>query len=205
MKPDYNIPPGVDIWAVRNDEKTGKPAAVHLRWGLVPSWAKDPKVGYRMINARSETTGEKPAFRTAFKQRRCIIPADGFYEWKRDNKTRIPYYVQLKEHEPFAMAGLWERWHGPAGEELQSCTILTTAANSLVENLHDRMPVILPQEAIETWLAKDTPLEDIKALTVPYPAKAMEAYPVSSLVNSPRNNSPACLQRCEPLQQKELF
>lgn len=205
MQPAYNIPPGVDIWAVKNRESTGEPTVARLSWGLVPSWAKDPKIGYRMINARSETACDKPAFRSAFKQGRCVIPADGFYEWRRNEKTKMPFHIHLHEHEPFAMAGLWETWKGPEGGELHSCTILTTAPNNLMESIHDRMPVILPWEAVAAWLAPDTSIDELKSLLLPYPADNMEAYPVSPLVNNPRNNRPECLKRFNPPKQGELF
>ena len=205
MQPNFNIPPGVDIWAVRNLTASTDKEIVKLRWGLVPFWAKDPKIGNRMINARSETLSEKPAFRSAFESRRCLIPADGFFEWKRDGKIRIPYFIQRKEREPFAMAGLWEKWESPAGDRLESCTILTTTPNELMNDLHDRMPVILDHNKMDIWLNPESTKNNLQALTVPYPAEDMEAYPVSSLVNSPKNNSPECLQRQEILQQEELF
>jgi len=205
MLPDYNVPPGVDIWAVRNRSATEEKEIARLRWGLVPSWAKDPKIGNRMINARSETVAEKPAFRSSFKKRRCLIPADGFYEWKRDGTSRTPYYIHLKDQRPFAMAGLWEQWIGPEQEMLESCTILTTSPNQLMERLHDRMPVILPQDQMSRWLEPSTSATELQAMTSPYPTEDMTAYPVSSLVNSPRNNSPECLERQEILEQKELF
>ena len=203
MQPDYNIPPGVDIWAVKSSSKTPDPQMAKLRWGLVPFWAKDPKIGYRMINARSETVAEKPAFRAAFKKRRCLIPADGFYEWKRP--TKIPYHIHLKDREPFAMAGLWERWVSPEGDKLDSCTILTTTPNELMEELHDRMPVILSEDRMKKWLDLEAPISDLQDLYQPFPAKEMEAYPVSTFVNSPRNNSPECLERQDLLEQDELF
>jgi putative SOS response-associated peptidase YedK len=205
MLPDYNVPPGVDIWAVRNSSATEEKEIARLRWGLVPPWAKDPKIGNKMINARSETVAEKPAFRSSFKKRRCLIPADGFYEWKRDGTSRTPYYIHLKDQRPFAMAGLWEQWIGPEQEILESCTILTTSPNQLMERLHDRMPVILPQDQMSRWLEPSTSARELQAMTSPYPTEAMAAYPVSSLVNSPRNNSPECLERQDILEQKELF
>jgi putative SOS response-associated peptidase YedK len=205
MQPDYNIPPGVDIWAVRTQANSHEPEAVRLKWGLVPFWAKDPKIGNRLINARSETVAEKPAFRAAFQKRRCIIPSDGFFEWKRQGKSRIPHYIHLKGHEPFAMAGLWESWSSPGGGTIESCTILTTSPNSLMERLHDRMPVILPQQAIEIWLDETASAKKLTELTYPYPSTQMEAYPVSSLVNNPLNNSPDCLLRHNPPKQEELF
>ena len=205
MQPDYNIPPGVDIWAVRTPDSSDEAEVAQLRWGLVPHWAKDPKIGNRMINARSETAAEKPAFRTAFRKRRCLIPADGFFEWKRNGKSKTPYFIHLQDKQPFAMAGLWERWTSPDGSELDSCTILTISPNSLMQELHDRMPVILSNENIHSWLNKNTPLEELHRLTAAFPAEKMKAYPVSPLVNSPRNNGPECLELQETLQQEELF
>jgi putative SOS response-associated peptidase YedK len=205
MQPDYNIPPGVDIWAVRKSPPSKEAEVARLRWGLVPFWAKDPKIGNRMINARSETAAEKPAFRAAFKSRRCLIPADGFFEWKRNGKSRTPYYIHLKDQKPFAMAGLWERWTSPDGADLDTCTILTTTPNERMQELHDRMPVILQEDTMETWLDEKTSLDDLHRLTMPYPAGNMTAYPVSFLVNSPRNNGPECLERKETFQQEELF
>ncbi|MDG2166966.1 MAG: SOS response-associated peptidase [Opitutales bacterium] len=205
MHPDYNIPPGVDILAVRNGIKSSQPEITRLRWGLIPSWAKDPKVGNQMINARSETVAEKPSFKSAFKSRRCLIPADGFYEWKREGKTRIPYHIHLRDREPFAMAGLWESWRDPEGGVLESCTILTTTPNKVMEPLHDRMPVIVPESEREEWLNISTPRDRLKKLAVPFPEDHMAAYPVSSIVNSPRNNGPECLEKQEILSQGELF
>lgn len=205
MQPNYNIPPGIDIWALRNENKTNHMELVRLRWGLVPSWAKDPKVGHQMINARSETVAEKSSFKAAFKSRRCLIPADGFYEWKREGKSRFPYYIHLRNRAPFAMAGLWESWKNLAGEVLESCTILTTTPNAVMEPLHDRMPVIIPESEREEWLNNSTPIDQLKTMTAPYPEDEMAAYPVSSFVNSPRNNGPKCLEKQDLLSQGELF
>lgn len=205
MQPDYNIPPGVDVWAIRNSSIELQPEIVRMKWGLVPSWAKDPKIGNRMINARSETVAEKPAFRSAFKKRRCLIPADGFYEWKRTGKSRTAYHILLKDRQPFALAGLWERWTCPDGDSLDTCTILTTSPNRLMEKLHNRMPVILTEASAPKWLDEKADTTDLLGLTHPFPSDEMEAYPVSPLVNSPRNNSPECLQKLEELEQNELF
>lgn len=205
MQPDYNVPPGVDILGVRNHSPTTEPEITRLRWGLVPFWAKDPKIGNRMINARSETVAEKPAFRSAFQSRRCLIPADGFYEWKRDGKTRTPYHIHLKNRDPFAMAGLWERWSNAQGDVLDSCTILTTQPNDLMRELHDRMPVILAKDTMQLWLNTETPTQALRTLFEPFPAEEMEAYQVSTLVNSTHNNSPDCLIKKDSLKQDELF
>jgi putative SOS response-associated peptidase YedK len=166
-----------------------------LRWGLIPSWADDPEIGSRMINARSETVAEKPSFRRAFKERRCLIPANGFYEWRKENGGKQPYYFRMKDGRPFAFAGLWESWDRHGGGEIQSCTILTTDANDLVSEIHHRMPVILPQEDYELWL--DSTLREpdqLLPLLAPYPTNDMEAYPVSRRVNNPSNNEPGCVE-----------
>jgi putative SOS response-associated peptidase YedK len=185
----YNIAPSQEIAAVRRHEAGGREAA-WLRWGLVPSWADDAAIGNRMINARSETAATKPAFREAFRRRRCLVAADGFYEWKRGAKPKQPYYIRLVEDGPFAFAGLWERWH--RGEAvIESCTILTSDANELVASLHDRMPVILDPDDYDAWLdpdVKDT--ARLTALLAPFPAGRMTAYAVSTAVNSPRHEGP---------------
>jgi putative SOS response-associated peptidase YedK len=152
--PRYNLSPTEPLIAIRKETGRANPAFARLRWGLVPSWADDPAIGARMINARSETVAEKPAFRRAFSRRRCLIPVDGFYEWRRDGGRRRPYWFHAPERRPFALAGLWERWQNPTlGEPLESCAILTTAANAVMQPIHDRMPVILSPSAYGTWLA----------------------------------------------------
>src|SRR5262249_41276153 len=154
--------------------------AVFCRWGLIPSWAKDKKIGARLINARAETVAEKPAFRSAFKHRRCLIPADGFFEWKNEGGRKQPYYITLQDGGLFALAGLWEEWHSGAGEVMPSCTIITTEANEVVRPLHERMPVILEVTGYADWLdptAKSK--EALLSLLRPFPAERMRAYPVS--------------------------
>ena len=199
----YNIAPGQDITAIAN---TAEPRADAFKWGLIPSWAKDHKIGNRLINARGETLAEKPSFRTAFKRRRCLIPATGFYEWQRnpDGKTKTPMYIALKSGAPFAFAGLWESWHSPEGQHIQSCTIITTEPNDLMAPIHNRMPVILPANAYDLWL---DPAErtDLQALLLPYSAQEMTAHPVSTLVNSPINDTPDCLKPAKPPEQGALF
>jgi putative SOS response-associated peptidase YedK len=166
---------------------------VALRWGLVPSWADDPAVGNRLINARAETVASKPSFRAAFRQRRCLVPADGFYEWQKQAGKKQPFYIHLRGGGPFAFAGLWERWQG-ADEPIESFTIVTTEANELVRSLHERMPVILPREAYKHWLDPAyAKLEELQALLRPYPAEEMAAFPVSTRVNSPRVDDAACI------------
>lgn len=169
-----------------------------MRWGLVPSWSKDPKAGPPLINARSETIATKPSFRTAFKRKRCLIPADGFYEWQKqaDAKTKVPHYIRMAKDRAFAFAGLWECWHGSDGSDLESCTIVTTEANELMRPLHDRMPVILPEEHFTQWLdPKNEEAADLESLLKPYPPAEMTAFPISTLVNSPRNESSDCIVR----------
>ena len=166
-----------------------------MRWGLVPSWAKDPKIGNRMINARSETVTEKPSFRTSFKRRRCLIPADGFYEWKREGKAKKPMLITANPGGLFAFAGLWETWKQPDGSWLLTCAIITTSANEFMKSIHDRMPVILPREAEASWLdpeEQDTAM--LSELLLPYDSDRMEGYEVSTLVNSPRNNFPEVIE-----------
>lgn len=176
--PRYNIPPGTDIAVIRQSPE-GKRVLHKLRWGLVPHWAKDPSIGNKLNNARGETVAEKPSFRDAFKRRRCLIPANGFYEWKAEGKVKQPYYISLPE--PFAMAGLWESWKSPDGDVLRSCCVITTGPNALMAPIHDRMPVIISPEDWQRWLA--APVEDVAELVRPYPAEAMQAWPVSRRVS----------------------
>jgi putative SOS response-associated peptidase YedK len=182
----FNIAPTQSILVVRQieDEREG----ALLKWGLIPSWAKDDSMSARLINARSETVAEKPAFREAFKQRRCIIPADGFYEWKREGKGKQPFFFSLRDGRPFGFAGLWDRWRDEGEKVVESCTILTTEANEVLKGVHDRMPVILHPETYGVWLDTDMRVVDsLKELLGPYPASEMTAYPVSAQVNSPKN------------------
>lgn len=191
--PRYNVAPTQSVAAVRQPAGEQR-QLVFLHWGLVPSWADDPTIGNRMINARAETLATKPAFRKAFRQRRCLIPSDGFYEWQQQGRQKQPYYFTLADGGLFALAGLWERWEKNA-LVIESCTIITTAANSLVAPLHDRMPVILPPDDYGLWLdANVEDVERLQSLLRPLSAEAMRARPVSTLVNSPRNDSPACLE-----------
>ncbi len=193
LQPRYNIAPTQPVAVVAND---GKNRLDYFTWGLVPSWAKDPEIGSRMINARAETLAEKPSFRNAFRRRRCLVLADGFYEWRAsaDSKRKTPMYIQLASGKPFAFAGLWEVWNGPDGSQILSCTIITTSPNALMEPIHNRMPVILPPEAYPLWLlpGEQDPAR-LASLLAPYPAEGMHAYPVSTLVNSPANDLPACI------------
>lgn len=190
-KPRYNVAPTQSVLTVVNREEQQQPE--YMRWGLIPSWAKDPKIGYRMINARAETVGETSAFRTAFAKRRCLIVADGFYEWKKEGKQRTPMLFRLKDGEPFAFAGIWEVWKDPNNEWLLSCSIITTGPNELTIPVHDRMPVILHPEAEEEWLDPDAEVATLRSLLNPYDSGRMEAYAVSPVVNSPKNDTPECV------------
>ncbi len=193
LAPRYNIAPSQPIAAVANN---GQNQLEMFRWGLIPSWAKDPGIGNRMINARAETLADKPSFRSAFKRRRCLILANGFYEWRKEpgGKSKTPMYIRLKSGEPFAFAGLWETWRSPGDETILSCTIITTTPNSLLEKIHDRMPVILKPAAYDRWLdpAEQQP-DRLSSLLRPYPASPMTAYAVSKWVNRTENDSPECI------------
>jgi len=193
LAPRYNIAPSQLVACVRTNPETTEREFVELKWGLVPSWAKDPNVGHKLINARGETVAEKPSFRNAFKRQRCLVLADGFYEWKRDGKTTQPYYIHFKDHRLFAFAGLWERWEKqePA---IESCSLITIGPNAVMEPIHHRMPVILPTTQYDEWL--NTSLhetERLNRLLRPFPPEEMEAYPVSLMVNNPRHDQPECM------------
>lgn len=192
--PGYNIAPTQPVPVIRLG--SGKQRQFdYLYWGLIPSWAKDISMGSRMINARVETVTEKPSFRTAFKRRRCLIAADGFYEWQRQDSKKQPYYFHLNDHSIFGFAGLWEQWHSPAGDEIQSCTILTKAANSVVKPIHDRMPIILTPDLYDDWLdLKRETAADLLPLLDRHLDDEMQSYAVGLQVNSPSNDSPACIE-----------
>jgi putative SOS response-associated peptidase YedK len=186
----YNIAPSQLVAVVRQNGD-GQNRLDMLHWGLIPSWAKDKSVCNQMINARCETVAEKPAFRHAIRYRRCLVPSSGFYEWKQEGKTKKPLYVHLKDGSAVVFAGLWESWKSSEGETIESCTILTTPSNKLIEPLHDRMPVILHPQEYDIWLDREiSDHEKLKPLYKPYPAHNMEMYPVSPQVNSPRNDYP---------------
>jgi putative SOS response-associated peptidase YedK len=205
LVPRYNIAPTQDVLVVRRPDPAGPREGAMLRWGLVPSWARDVAIGSRMINARSETAAEKPSFRAAMKKRRCLVPADGFYEWAaRDEGPKQPYRITLADGEPFAFAGLWEHWHDVEEDALlETCTILTTSANDRLRELHDRMPVILPPPAWDEWLTRP-PDEDARArLLGPYPGETMRWYAVSRAVNSARHDDPSLIDPLE--EQPSLF
>ena len=189
LHPNFNVAPTQEVAAVVAEN--GSRRLEMFRWGLVPSWAKDPEIGARMINARAETAPEKPSFRSAFRRRRCLIPADGFYEWRREEGGKQPFYIRMNDGRPFAFAGLWESWNDG---EIRSCTILTTSANDLVGEVHERMPVILPAEERDAWLDPEAEGEELVSLLGPYGGNDLETFPVSRFVNSPRNNDERCVQ-----------
>ena len=190
--PRYNIAPTQDVITITSDGETN--VAQSMRWGLVPSWAKDISIGNRMINARAETLAERPSFRSAFRRRRCLVVADSFYEWKRDRRSRTPMRISLESGELFGFAGLWESWTSPEGHRILSCTIVTTAANEFIKPIHDRMPVILSPDAEPMWLDPDVQDTDaLSELLTPYPSDLMSAYEVSSVVNSAANDVPECI------------
>jgi len=190
LTPRYNIAPTQQIQTILQNAEQSQREFQMLHWGLIPSWAKDPKMGARMINARAETVTEKPSFRAAFKQRRCLILADGFYEWQQQEKKKQPFYFRMNDEHPFAFAGLWEHWKSGDGEVINSCTILTTEPNDLMRPVHNRMPVIIDPKDYDLWLDTEvkTP-ELLQPLLHPYSAEEMTAYPVSTKVNKPVNDS----------------
>jgi len=191
VTPRYNIAPTQQVATVRQNSRR---QFQWMRWGLIPSWAKDLSIGNRLINARAETLTEKPSFRHAFQKNRCLIIADGFYEWQKVENRKQPYYFQIKEDKPFAFAGLWENWHSPQGEEITSCTIITTNANAIAQPIHNRMPVILPPESYNLWLDPTvTDTKILQSLLQPYPDDAMKVTVVNSIVNNPANDKPECL------------
>jgi putative SOS response-associated peptidase YedK len=191
--PRYNVAPSQPVLVLPND---GTNKANYFVWGLIPSWSKDPSFGSRLINARAETLAEKPSFRSAYKYHRCLIFADGFFEWQArpGSKSKLPHLIRLRSGKPFAFAGLWDTWQSPDGSEIKSAAIITTTPNELMAPIHDRMPVILPREAYAQWIDPTPHFPvDLNSLLVPYPAEEMEAYPVSPLVNAPANDTPEVL------------
>jgi putative SOS response-associated peptidase YedK len=193
LPPRYNLAPTQPLAVVRQGD-AGRSFSL-MRWGLVPSWADDLKIGNSLINARCETVAQKPAFRTAFRRRRCLLPADGFYEWGQVGPKKQPYHFRMRDASPFAFAGLWEEWHSPEGEAVQTCCIITTAANAVVQPVHERMPVILAEGFFDRWLdpAYDR-VDGLLPLLQPFPDAAMEGFAVSTRVNSPRFEGPECLE-----------
>ena len=193
--PRYNVAPSQPIAAIRIDPDTATRTLVMLRWGLIPSWAKDPKIGLQCINAKAETVAEKPSFRSAFKKRRCLVVATGFYEWQVQGRTKQPLWIGLQSKRPFAFAGLWEHWKPAEEEPLETCTIITTEPNELMRPIHNRMPVILAPMSYDQWLDPTFQhIEPLKALLRPYLSEELTAYPVSTFVNNPRHDAPQCLE-----------
>jgi putative SOS response-associated peptidase YedK len=197
ITPRFNIAPTQPVAVIPND---GKQALDFFVWGLIPFWAKDPKIGNRMINARSETLAEKPSFRHAYRRRRCLILADGFFEWQKTpgSRKKTPYYIQLESREPFGFAGLWETWNAPDGSVVKSTTIITTEPNDLVARVHNRMPVIVPPSAYDLWLdSHERQPAELDGLLTPFPAEEMMAYPIATLVNHPGNDVPEVIEPLE--------
>lgn len=194
-QPRYNIAPTQPVAVLVDAGGAWEMKA--YRWGLVPFFAKDPSMGSRLINARAETVSEKPAFRNAFRNRRCLLPADGFYEWRQEPNRKIPHYIHMKDDAPFAFAGLWERWDETGMESLYTCTILTTNANPLMQAIHDRMPVILSRGERALWMDPGADLDALRSLLHPYEEDDLEEYTVSTRVNSPRFDGPECVAPVE--------
>jgi len=195
--PRYNIAPTQEVSTVLNDRRR---AVVGTRWGLIPSWAQDPAIGARMINARAETLAEKPSFKRPLAKQRCLVLADGFYEWQPvpGRRAKTPHYIRLKTQQPFGFAGLWDLWHDPDGEPLRTCTIITTKANELLKSIHPRMPVICPPDRLEQWLQGE-PQDPASLLPLlqPYPPDEMEAYAVTPRVNKVSMDDPSCVAPAE--------
>ncbi|OMF37506.1 DUF159 family protein [Paenibacillus sp. FSL H8-0548] len=203
-RPKYNVAPSQQVLAIINDGKANRLG--ELKWGLIPPWADDPKIGFQMINARSETAASKPAFQKALRSKRCLIPADGFYEWKTTAGGKQPMRIVLKSRTIFSMAGLYETWLSPDGTKINSCTILTTAPNELVAPIHDRMPVILRPEDEQLWLSRTvTDNALLMPLMTPYHPNELEAYPVSTAVGSVRNDEPSLIEPYTVDEQLELW
>jgi len=194
LSPRYNIAPSQDIPIVLNEG--GARTLVLSRWGLLPPWAKDEKDGYKMINARAETVAEKPSFRQAFSRHRCLVVADGFYEWKKEGAKKKPVYVRLRSGKPFGFAGLYSDWNSPDGEAVRTSTIITTDANGVLAPIHDRMPVIIPPDQYELWLDPSVHEKDrLIPVLMPYPDDELVLYEVTAAVNSPKNDSPENIER----------
>jgi len=203
MVPRFNIAPTQPVAVITNE----KPQELtYHRWGLIPSWSKDMKIGSTLINARSESVEEKPSFRTAFKKRRCLILVDGFYEWKAlADKNKTPMFIHMKDQQVFAFAGLWEIWNSPEGDEIRTCSILTTDANPFMATIHHRMPVILPPSEYETWLTDDQSPGILRGLLTQYDPDSMTAYEVSKFVNKPANDTPECIEPVHSNNQQTLL
>jgi putative SOS response-associated peptidase YedK len=194
MEPRYNIAPSQPVLVVRQDI-SGHSELASVNWGLIPSWAKDPSIGYSLINARAETVAEKPSFRASYRHRRCIIPASGYFEWQPVNGKKQPWYIKGHEDQRLSLAGLWEHWQSEDGSENHTRAIITTSANELMTPIHDRMPLIIGKEYIAAWLDLNTRLDDVAHLLRPCASEMLEAYPVSNLVNNPKFDSPSLISR----------
>ena len=196
--PRYNIAPTTDVAVVRQSPETDERELALLRWGLIPHWAKEFGKGPLLINARGETVAEKPAFRSSFRSRRCLVIADGFFEWQKLPDRKQPHHFQVDRGALFAFAGIWDKWGRPGAGDVESCAIITTRANELAGLVHDRMPVILPSESWDTWLRPGqldrTAVDALKSLLCPFPADGLNVYPVSAVVSSPRNNVLECVE-----------
>ncbi|HVJ05553.1 MAG TPA: SOS response-associated peptidase [Candidatus Saccharimonadales bacterium] len=203
--PRYNAAPGQDVAVVRQDKERPIRKLSQMRWGLIPSWTNDPRIGFKTINARAETVATVAAFREPFRLRRCLIPADGFYEWKREGKAKLPFCFTLTDGGVFAFAGLWDRWKSPQGQWVTSCSILTTTANEVAKDVHDRMPVILPRDVYDVWLDPGFQnVQKLRALLNPYPAAAMRRYRVSQRVNKVENDDAECAEEIEAAQDRSV-
>jgi putative SOS response-associated peptidase YedK len=194
-KPNYNITPGAMHPIIKFDQK---PEVILAKWGLVPFWAKDPKIGYKMINARAETVIEKPSFRKSFISQRCLIPTNGFYEWYKNDTEKIPYFIHLKDTEIFGFAGLYDIWTDVEGHKIITFTIITTIPNALMSKIHERMPVIIPQNQEDNWINNENKnVVDLTNLLIPYSDQDMEMYHVSTLINNPQNNGQEMIKRID--------
>ncbi len=191
----YNIAPTQDILAIRSSPVTGQSEWALLHWGLVPSWSKESKTKHLLINARAEGIETKPSFRGPVRHRRCIVPASGFFEWRRQGAGKQPYFVRPATDEVFALAGIWDRWEGKQGEAIESVAIITTSANDLMQPIHDRMPVVLGEENVAAWIEPQTELDKALAMLKPFPSEMMVVYPVNSAVNNARHDGPECIAR----------
>ena len=197
--PRYNVAPGQEIAVVRQDSAQPVRRLSQMRWGLIPSWTNDPSIGYKMINARSETVATMASFREPFRSQRCLIPADGFYEWKRAGKEKLPFCFTLLDEAVFAFAGIWDRWKDPQGKWIETCSILTTKPNELVQDIHDRMPVILARDLYDVWLDPGfCKVSELQPLLKPYSAEAMRRYRVSQRLNQVKNDDAECVAEINP-------
>ncbi len=189
-RPSFNIAPSQELLAVRTGDRGGR-ELVPLRWGVIPSWSKGPDSRFNMINARAETVASKPAYRAAFRYRRCIVPSEGFYEWALRGAAKQPFFIRMRDAEPFALAGLWEHWQDASGKRIESCAIIVTEANTTLAQIHDRMPVILPRRHWDAWLnPRQQDAAQLQPLLQPFPSAGMVFHAVSRRVNSPRNEGP---------------